>query len=37
MADSLGIAVGHLYYFLEDIAPLMTPSRKRLLKTPKVM
>ena len=37
MADSLGIAIGHLYYFLEDVYPLMTPTRKRILKTPKIM
>ena len=37
MVDSLGIGIGHLYYFLEDIYPLMVPSRKRLLKTPRVV
>lgn len=37
MADSLGIAIGHLYYFLEDVYPLMTPTRTRILKTPKIM
>jgi len=34
IVDVLGIAVGHLYYFLEDVYPRMIPSRKRLLKTP---
>jgi len=37
MVDCLGIAIGHLYYYLEDIYPLMTPTRKRLLKTPRII
>lgn len=37
MVDMLGIAIGHLYYFLEDVYPLMMPSRKRILKTPKLI
>lgn len=32
--DLLGIAVGHIYYFLEDVYPLMTNPPIRLLKTP---
>eukprot|EP00742_Colponemidia_sp_Colp-10_P006153 GILJ01006586.1.p1 GENE.GILJ01006586.1~~GILJ01006586.1.p1 ORF type:complete len:278 (+),score=13.17 GILJ01006586.1:73-906(+) len=33
--DLIGIAVGHTYYFLEDVYPLMPNSRdRRLLKTP---
>ncbi len=34
-ADLLGICVGHVYYFLEDVYPQMIPSRRRLLKTPR--
>jgi Derlin-2/3 len=34
-ADLLGICVGHIYYFLEDVYPQMIPSRRRLLKTPR--
>ena len=70
MVDSLGIAIGHMYYFvsitcslvqrrfggpclhrahcvrvdccfrllqLEDVYPLMVPSRKRVLATPRVL
>ena len=37
MVDVLGICVGHLYYFLEDVYPLMLPSRKRLLQTPHLL
>jgi hypothetical protein len=33
----LGLAVGHLYYFLEDVYPRMIPSRTRLLKAPYLM
>ncbi|MES1916197.1 MAG: hypothetical protein MHM6MM_008041 [Cercozoa sp. M6MM] len=36
-ADLVGIAVGHLYYYLQDVYPNMTPSRRRLLKTPAVL
>lgn len=32
--DIIGIVVGHVYYYLEDVYPRMTPSRTRLLKTP---
>ena len=32
--DLLGIVVGHLYYFLEDVYPAQTG--RRLLRTPKV-
>ncbi len=35
--DALGIAVGHLYFYLEDIYPKMTQSRVRLLKTPRIL
>jgi len=35
--DTLGIAVGHLYYFLEDVYPKMVPNRMRLLKTPRII
>ncbi len=35
--DALGIAVGHLYYYLEDVYPKMTPSRTRILKTPRIL
>ena len=31
--DLLGMAVGHIYYFLEDVFPNQ-PGGKRLLKTP---
>jgi len=31
-ADILGIAVGHIYYFLEDVYP--QTSQRRILKTP---
>ena len=37
VVDVLGICVGHLYYFLEDVYPLMLPSRKRLLTTPHLL
>jgi hypothetical protein len=37
LVDCLGIAIGHLYYFLEDVYPLMTPTRKRVLATPRVI
>lgn len=33
--DLLGIAVGHLYYFLEDVYP--ATSGRRLLKTPGIL
>ncbi len=32
--DFLGIIVGHLYYFLEDVYPRLIHSRYRLLETP---
>mmetsp|Transcript_11168 Transcript_11168/g.27447 ORF Transcript_11168/g.27447 Transcript_11168/m.27447 type:complete len:253 (+) Transcript_11168:286-1044(+) len=35
--DLLGIFVGHLYYFLEDVYPRMIQSRYRILKTPKIL
>ena len=35
LTDMLGIGVGHLYYFLEDVYPRMLPGRPRLLKTPR--
>jgi len=34
ITDIVGIAIGHIYYFLEDVFPRMIPSRRRLLKTP---
>jgi Derlin-2/3 len=34
LTDVVGIAVGHLYYVLEDVYPVMIPSSRRLLKTP---
>jgi Derlin-2/3 len=34
--DILGIAVGHVYYFWEDVYPTYRPGR-RLLKTPNFM
>lgn len=37
LVDLLGILVGHVYYFLEDIYPQMIPSRTRLLKTPAIV
>jgi len=37
LVDMVGICVGHLYYFCEDVYPLMLPSRKRLLKTPHIL
>jgi len=37
VVDLLGIAVGHVYYFLEDVYPRMVPSRVRLLKTPRFL
>jgi len=37
IVDIVGIFVGHLYYFLEDVYPRMIPSRKRLLKTPRIL
>lgn len=35
MTDLMGISVGHVYYFLEDVAPNL--SGYRVLKTPKFM
>ncbi|KAJ1622874.1 Der1-like family-domain-containing protein [Pavlovales sp. CCMP2436] len=36
--DTIGIAVGHVYFFLEDIYPRMPAARgRRLLKTPRVL
>ena len=35
--DILGIFVGHLYYFLEDVYPRMINSRYRVLKTPQFL
>lgn len=37
IVDLVGIAVGHLYFFLEDMYPQMIPSKRRLLKTPAIM
>jgi Derlin-2/3 len=37
VVDLVGIGVGHLYYFLEDVYPRMLPTRTRLLKTPHFM
>lgn len=37
LVDLLGIGVGHVYYFLEDVYPRMLPSRRRLLKIPRVV
>jgi Derlin-2/3 len=37
LVDIVGIAIGHLYYFLEDVYPHMIPSRTRLLKTPRLL
>jgi len=37
LVDIVGIAIGHLYYFLEDVYPFMVPSRARLLKTPRFL
>lgn len=37
LSDLLGIAIGHLYYFLEDVYPRMLPNRTRLLKTPRIV
>ena len=37
VVDVVGIGVGHLYYFLEDVYPLMLPSRKRVLATPRLI
>ncbi|KAG8470338.1 hypothetical protein KFE25_008759 [Diacronema lutheri] len=38
IVDTIGIAVGHIYYFLEDIYPLMpAASGRRLLKTPRLL
>jgi len=35
MFDFMGIAVGHLYYYLEDVYPIIT--QRRILKTPDVL
>jgi len=37
LVDCVGIGVGHVYYFLEDVYPMMTPRRTRLVRTPKVV
>ena len=34
--DLLGMAVGHIYYFLEDVFPNQ-PGGKRLLETPAIL
>ena len=34
LVNIVGIIVGHLYYFLEDVYPQMIPSHTRILKTP---
>lgn len=34
--EMIGIAVGHIYYFLEDVCPNQ-PGGMRILKTPWVM
>lgn len=33
---TLGIAVGHIYYFLEDVFPIQ-PGGIRILKTPSIL
>jgi Derlin-2/3 len=35
--DFLGIAVGHIYYYLEDVYPKMTTGRIRFLRTPRFL
>ena len=35
-SDILGILVGHIYYFFEDVYPKYYPNR-RILKTPHIM
>lgn len=37
VVDVLGIAAGHIYYFLEDVYPRMLPSRYRVLATPRLL
>jgi len=37
VVDLVGIVVGHLYFFLEDVYPRMTPTNIRLLKTPRFL
>jgi len=37
IVDIIGIAVGHFYYFMEDVYPRMIPNRTRLLKTPRFL
>ena len=37
LPDILGILVGHLYYFLEDVYPRMTRPPIRLLRTPRLI
>eukprot|EP00474_Spongospora_subterranea_P010095 CRZ10553.1 hypothetical protein [Spongospora subterranea] len=37
IVDMLGIAIGHLYYFLEDVYPTITRPSRRLLKTPRFL
>lgn len=36
VVDLLGMAAGHIYYFLEDVYPHMAPGR-RLLRTPAIV
>ncbi|CAG0879276.1 unnamed protein product [Cyprideis torosa] len=36
MVDALGIAVGHVYYYLEDVFPNM-PNGVRILRTPQIL
>jgi len=36
MVDILGIAIGHLYFFLEDVFPNQ-PGGRRLLTTPRIL
>jgi hypothetical protein len=41
LVDAIGIAVGHVYYFLEDVFPVVSDSRRwrfrRPLKTPSLL
>jgi hypothetical protein len=37
VSEVSGILIGHIYYYFEDVYPLMTPSRVRILKTPRIL
>eukprot|EP01136_Pigoraptor_vietnamica_P023724 Opistho-1_new@76135 len=37
LGDLLGIGIGHIYYYFEDVYPVLFPGRRRPLKTPAII